>query len=303
MFRITILGTSGSAPTKERGLAGVAVEYEGMLYLLDCGEGTQRQMMRFGLNPYRINAIFITHMHGDHVIGVAGIVRTLALYKRTAPLYIYVPEGYAKGLLSLLQFDNAMLSYPIIVEEVRAGVVRTDRNLEIRAFALRHTVKTYGYVVRELDRHHFIKSKCDALGIKSEMFSALSKRGSIRIGKKTVRLGEVTTVELGRKIVYATDTRPAASTVTAAKDADLLIHESAYSDELAKLAKERLHSTAREAAGVAKRAHVKRLVLTHMSTRYTDPRVLEDEAKAIFKNVEAASDGMSIAIERNKRGP
>ena len=302
MFRATILGTSGSAPTKERGLAGVAVEYEGMLYLLDCGEGTQRQMMRFGINPYKVNAIFITHMHGDHVIGVAGIVRTLALYKRSAPLFIYVPQGFTKSLLALLQFDNAMISYPIIVEEVRSGIVRVDKNLEIRAFALNHTVKTYGYVVKEQDKHHFMKRKCDLLGIKSEMFSALAKRGSIKIGNKTVKLSAVTTLEQGRKLVYATDTRPAASTVAAAKGADLLIHESAYAEELARLAKERLHSTAKEAAGVATKAHVKRLVLTHMSTRYTDQRVLENEAKEIFKNVEAAHDGLSITLERAKRG-
>ena len=295
---ITFLGTSGSAPTKERGLSSMALEYDGRVFLFDCGEGTQRQMMCFGINYSKVSRIFITHMHADHVIGIAGLARTFALYRRTAPLFIYVPEGSAQQALALLKFDNALINYPIIVEEVSSGKVYSDRELEVTAFALNHTVRAYGYALKERDRHHFIKAKCDALGMRREMFSKLSKKGSIRIGRRVIKLDDITTQELGRKVVYATDSRPAAATARAAKGADLLVHEATYDSSLAKLAKERKHSTAAEAAGIAKRAGVMRLVVTHLSTRYRDAGLLAKDARKVFRNTDVAEDGMKIEIER-----
>ena len=298
MMRITFLGTSGSAPTKERGLSAVALEYDGQVFMFDCGEGAQRQMMRYGVNYSKVSRIFITHMHADHVIGIAGLARTFALYRRTAPLFIYVPEGSSKQVLALLKFDSALITYPIIVEEITSGKVYADRELEVRAFALNHTVRAYGYALKERDRHHFIKAKCDSFGIRREMFSQLSRKGSIRIGRRIIKLGEVTTPEPGRKVVYATDSRPAAATARAAKGADLLIHEATYDSSLAKLAKERKHSTAEEAARIAKRAGVMRLVVTHLSTRYRDAAVLAKDARKVFRDTDVAEDGMRIEIPR-----
>ncbi len=302
MFAVTFLGTSGSAPTKERGLSSVAVEFDGEVFLLDCGEGAQRQMMRFGINYSKVSRIFITHMHADHVIGVAGLARTFALFRRTAPLFLYVPAGTSAQLLSLLKFDNAMINYPIVVEEVGTGRVYSGRDVEVSAFALKHTVRTYGYVIKERDRHHFIKKRCDALGIKREMFSQLTKRGSLRVGRRIIKLEEVTTPEQGRKLAYATDSRPVPGTVRAAKGADLLIHEGTYDSALAKLAKERMHSTAAEAATVAKKASVRKLAITHLSTRYRDAAVMEKDARKVFRNAVVAEDGMRIELERKKAG-
>jgi ribonuclease Z len=296
MFRLTFLGTAGSVPTKDRNLPSVALEYEGETFLLDCGEGTQRQFLRFALNPWRIKSIFITHMHGDHFIGIAGLIRTLGIAKRTTPLRIYVPKGEENKVKVLLTFDEAIINYPIIIQGIGTGVVTKGKGYTISAFRLNHSLDTYGYVFKEDDKVHFLKEKCNRLGIKGAMFSTLAKRGFIKAGKKTIRLKDVSNRVPGRKVVYATDTRPCATTVSVSKDADILIHESAFSDTLRDVAKERMHSTAVEAAGIAKKAMVKKLILFHTSARYPDAAPLLKEAKEIFNNSVLAKDGMQIDL-------
>ncbi len=295
-INITFLGTAGSTPTKERALPSVAIEYDGNTYLFDCGEGAQRQLIVYGISPYRIKAIFITHIHGDHVIGVAGLVRTLALSKRTDPLYIYVPRGEELKVTPLLTFDRALIGYEVRVIGVKSGSVLKGRGFSVRAFMLRHSVPTYGYAFTEDDRYRFDKEKCKRLGLKGEMYSELQKGRSVKLGKRTVRLNDVATKLTGRKVVYATDTRPAATTIKASRGADILIHEATYAEELKPLAKGRLHSTAMECADIAKRAKVKRLIIFHMSARYKRPDALLKEARAVFKSTDAAYDGMRIMI-------
>ena len=296
MIKLTILGTSGSAPTKERNLSGMALQFDGNLFLFDCGEGTQRQMFKYGLNISKLKAVFITHMHGDHVIGIAGLARTLSLYKRTAPLTIFVPHGFEENAKMLIKFDNATFTYEIIVKGVKGGKILSGDGFEIRAFALRHSVMDYGYIFKESDKWHFMKQKCKELGVKGDMFKKLEKMKQIALGKKTVRFKDVTTFELGKKIVYATDTRPAKSTIKAAEGADVLLHESTYDDAMAKLAKERMHSTSGEAAKVAKDAKVKKLILFHFSTRYKNTEELLKDAKSVFPESYLANDGMQIDI-------
>jgi len=295
-MKLTFLGTSGSTPTKERGMPCVSVEHEGEVSLFDCGEGTQRQMMAYGVNMSRIRAIFVTHTHGDHIIGIAGLLRTMALYKRTAPISIYAPKGEENMVKLLITFDRALISYPVEIIGVGPGTVYKGKDFIVQAFRLNHTIPTLGYVLRENDRVNFIKEKCRVLGIKGLMFKELAEKGSLKIGRKTVRLKEVTTARQGRTIVYAADTRPTKSTESAAKGADILIHETSFGNELLSHAKERYHSTAAEAATVAKAAGCKRLFLFHMSTRYKDTAPLLKEAKEIFNNSEVAKDGMQIIL-------
>lgn len=164
------------------------------------------------------------------------------------------------------------------------------------AFPLKHNITTYGYVFKENDRLHFQKEKCERLGIRGEMFSELEKKGSIRIGKKTVRIGSVTTRSPGKKLVYATDTRPVSETVQNAKSADLLIHECSYADREIELARERLHSSAAEVAALAKKANVKSLLLTHISARYKTAEQIEKDARRIFKNTIVAKDGYTTTV-------
>ncbi len=296
MIRLTMLGTSGSAPTRERNLSGTALQFDGELFLFDCGEGTQRQMFKYGINISKLKAIFITHIHGDHVIGIAGLTRTLSLYKRTSPLTIFVPQGFEENIKALIKFDDAVFTYEIIVRGVTGGKVFSGDGFEIRAFALRHSVRDYGYIFKEADKWHFMKQKCRALGIKGEMFKRLEKRKQIIVGKKAIHFKDVTTFELGKKVVYAADTRPTKSTVKAASGADVLIHESTYDDAVSKLAKERMHSTSGEAAKVAKDAKVKKLVLFHFSTRYKNTEALLKDAKKVFPESYLANDGMQIEI-------
>ena len=295
-IKITFLGTAGSTPTKDRNLPSVAIEYDGNTYIMDCGEGTQRQLMRYSVSPYRIKAVFITHMHGDHSIGVAGLVRTLALNKRTAPLCIYVPKGEESMMTPLLTFDRALIGYEIKVTPVTAGTIYRGRGFSIGAFRLKHSIPTYGYAFKEDDRYKFDKDKCKKLGLKGEMYSKILSRGSIKAGARTIRLKEVAMEVPGRKIVYAADTRPVASTAEVSRGADIIIHEATYMEELKNLAKERLHSTAMECADIAKRAKAKKLIIFHMSARYKRPDEMLKEARRTFKNTDSAYDGMQITI-------
>ena len=294
---VVMLGTGGSTPTKDRGLPSVVVSHEGNSYMFDCGEGTQMQMLKYGVSSSRIKCIFISHIHGDHVIGLAGLVRSMALNNRTAVLYIFVPKSYEKSLDALMTFDKALIRYPLKIVGMKNGSVFSDKGVDVRAFKLNHSIETLGFSISEHDKRNFQKKKCDALGIKGPMFSRLTKKGSIKIGKKIVLLNDVTTLRKGIKLVYATDTRPTAETLKAARDCNLLIHESTYSDSEAKLASERKHSTAVEAAQIAKKAKAKELILTHISARYTDHTKLLNEARKIFKNTQIAKDGQTVELK------
>ncbi len=296
MIKTVILGTSGSAPTKERHLPSVVMVREGDMLMFDCGEGTQFQMLKYGLNAVRIKAIFISHAHGDHIIGIAGLVRTMALNSRKAPLYIFVPEGYEKTVNALLVFDKAVIPYRVVVKGVRSGVVCRGKGYSVTAFRLNHTIPTYGYALKEDDRLRFNKDLAKRFGIKGRMFKELQEKGKINIGGRTVRIGQLTRKQTGVKVVYATDTRPTKATEIAAKGADLLIHEAAYSEAEKKLAVQRKHSTSSEAAELAKKAEVKRLVLTHVSARHRDASALLIPAKRIFRNTSVANDGDTITV-------
>lgn len=293
---IVFLGTAGSVPTKERSMPSVAVIYDGSILLFDCGEGTQIQMLKYGLNAQRLKAIFISHIHGDHTIGIAGIVRSLAINGRKEALSIFVPRGSERIIRSLIVFDRVTIGYPINIIGVRQGTVYRGRGFSVSAFRLNHTVETYGYAVAEDSKLRFIKERCDRLGIRGTMYSELEKKGIIRINGKGIRLKGITRLQEGRKIVYATDTRPAAGTVRAARGADLLIHEASYKSSEKALAVSRKHSTSEEAAGIARKAKVSKLTITHFSARYRDASQLLSEAKAVFKNTIAASDGYRITL-------
>lgn len=295
-IEVIAIGTSGSAPTKERGLPSLAIRYNGRIFLMDCGEGTQRQMMVYGLNISRISAIFVTHMHGDHAVGLAGLIRTMALYNRTDPLDIFIPEGYEKNVKALLGFDNAIIKYPVNVIGVHSGKVYSNSSISVKAFKLRHSISTYGYVFKENDKLHFMKSKANKLGIKGRMFSEIEKKRRLTVNGHTIKLADITETEKGKSIVYAVDTRPSQSIINAARDADLLICDSSYVSENADLAKSRMHSTAEEAATMAKKAGAKRLLLTHISARYNNVDVHLKESRGIFKNTDVAEDGMKIVV-------
>ncbi len=296
LIDITFLGTSGASPTKERSLPSIALSYDGNLFLLDCGEGTQFQLLKYGISPQRLKAIFITHIHGDHTIGIAGLVRTLALNKRREELKIFVPKGFENQIKNLLNFDKPLLGYEIRVIGITSGPVYSGKNFQISAFRLNHNVPTYGYSFKENDKINFIPGKAKKLGIKGTMFSELTRKGHLNVNGRRISLSSITTLTPGKKVVYATDTRPTAEVIKNASGADLLIHESSFGEEHKLLALQRKHATAIEAATLAKKAKAKRLVLTHFSARYRDTKQLVKEARSVFMNTTAATDGYKLHI-------
>ena len=295
-IKIIALGTAGSAPSKSRNLPSYALVYNGEVFLFDCGEGTQLQMLKYGVNTYKTKAVFITHVHGDHVIGIAGLLRTLAINNRQSPIDIFVPKGYEDVIEKLKTFDNAKIDYKVNVHGIGNGTVYKGRGFSVKAFPLSHSIGTKGYVFEENHSLKFDKELCKKLGIKGVMFKELNENGSVVANGRKILISKVSKEVQGKKIVYASDTRPAESTVKAADGADLLIHESSFADQEKKLAVERKHSTASEAASVAKKAKAKRLLLTHISARYKDVKQLQTDAKKVFKNTEVANDGMIILV-------
>ena len=288
MFEVTMLGTSAGTPTAERNLAGIAVRRDGDVVLLDCGEGTQRQMMRFGLSYMKVKAIFITHLHLDHFLGVFGLVETMALNGRTEKLVLYGPKG-SKAVFNRKEFLQ-------IVELEEAGAVADFGEFSVSAFATEHAQGSFGYTLEEKEKLRFYEDKAHAAGIKGPLFREIQEKGELKIGKKKVLLKSITYRQPGKKLVYTGDTAPSASVTKAAKGADLLIHESTFAEDRKDEAKEAHHSTAAQAATAAKKAGAGKLLLTHISGRYRDTSPLLDEAKKIFPNTLVAVDGMKLEI-------
>ncbi len=288
MFEITFLGTSCAVPTVQRGLSAIAVRKEGDVFLLDCGEGTQRQMMRFGVSYMRVKAIFITHLHLDHFLGAFGMIETMALNGRMEKLTIYGPPGSKatfgrpKEFVEVLEIDGRF--------SVDFG------GFSVSAFPVKHSRDSFGFSFEEKEKRRFYEEKAKSLGLKGPMFSEIMANGKLKVGKKTIKLADVTYASPGKKIAYTGDTLPCAETFRAAKNADLLIHEATFADEKKGEAAEAKHSTASQAADIAKKAGVKKLLLTHLSGRYKDTKILLEEAKAIFENTLVAEDGMRLEV-------
>ncbi|MCW3129511.1 MAG: ribonuclease Z [Methanophagales archaeon] len=301
MLRITFLGTGGSTPTPNRNPSAIAVNREGELMLFDCGEGTQRQMMR-AKTGMTINSIFITHFHADHVLGIPGLLQTMALQGRKEPLEIYGPRHVDKFLYHLLSLGYAGRSFEVKAIELRPGAVVKKAGYRIRAIKTEHNVVSIGYVLEEDMRPgRFNRERAVELGIKpGPLFSKLQSGHSISVNGKEIRPEQVLgPPRPGRKIVYTGDTRPCDSVIEASKNADLLIHDGTLSEETKEYAIDYMHSTALEAAEVAKKASVRELILTHISARYSDlsgASKLEEEARSVFENTKVAKELMVIEI-------
>ena len=298
---VQFLGTSASRPTIERGVSAVAIVRDGETMLVDCGEGTQRQMMRYGVG-FTFGDIFFTHFHSDHIIGALGLMRTLSLQGRTEPLRIWGPRGVAALMKRADAFGGERLTYPVEVTEITPGEPIKRTEYAIVPFAVDHRGPiAVGYAFVEDERRgRFNPDLARELGVpEGPLWGKIHKGEAItlddgRVIQPSTLVGATRT---GRKIVITGDTRPCAATIDAALGADLLVHESTFGDEEAARALETGHSTAREAAQVAAGAGVRRLALTHFSARYSrDPSDLEREAREVFSNVTIARDGMEIEV-------
>ncbi|APW97221.1 ribonuclease Z [Halobiforma lacisalsi AJ5] len=272
-LRVTFLGTSGAVPTTERNPSGIHVSREGEELLFDAGEGTQRQMMRFGTG-FSVSHLFVTHLHGDHVFGIPGLLQTMAFNDREEPLAIHTPQATRRQLKGLVNALGNRPDFPIRISEVGDGDVayRAD-DFEVRTFETDHDTRSVGYALVEDDRKgRFDRERAEELGVPvGPKFSRLHEGDPVELEDGTVVEPDqvVGDPRPGRSIVYTGDTRPTVRTIEVADEPDLLIHDATFADDRAERAGETAHSTARGAAEIASRAGAKRLALVHISSRYT----------------------------------
>jgi ribonuclease Z len=298
---IRFLGTSASRPTVERNVTSVAVIREGETLLFDCGEGTQRQMMRYGTS-FALRDIFFTHMHADHMLGVIGLFRTLALQGREDPMTLWGPPGSEMLLRNAIAIGSDKEKFPIEYREITPETPIKRKDYSILPYPVDHGGKmAIGYAIVEDTRlGRFNPDLAREMGIpEGPMWGTLHRGQAVTLpdGKVIEASSLVGPSRPGRRVVFSGDARPCAGTVEAARGADALIHESTFADEEAQRAIDTFHSTAREAAEVAKAAEVKLLVLTHLSARYSlSAADLLREAKEVFPNTVVARDGMEIDI-------
>jgi len=302
MLTVTFLGTAGSLPTPERSPSAVLINREGKLILFDCGEGTQRQMMRAKTGMMRLDYIFITHHHADHILGIPGLLETMAFQGRKDPVTIAGPVRTAEvvGLFDRLCYYSR--KFPVRALELEAGdIVRMD-GYEVEAVRTAHSVPSLGYCLREDERPgRFNRARATELGVPpGPLFGRLQRGETVEVESgKTVRPEDVMgPSRAGRKVVYTGDSRPTMEIEEASRGADLLIHDGSLDDKMADWAMETMHSTAGEAAELARRAGVRRLVLTHISSRYSDDvGPLLADARRHFQEVLVAEDLMKIEIK------
>lgn len=274
--------------------------------LFDCGEGTQRQMMRYGTG-FSVGSIFVSHLHADHFLGIVGLLRTLSLQGRTEGIELYGPPGSRKILDATVNLGVERVRFPVGIRELEPGQGVEREEYDVLAYPTRHGTSSVGYVLLEHDRlGRFDVEKAKALGIpEGPLFGRLHRGEPVEVDGRVIRPEElVGPPRPGRRIVYTGDTRPAEATVEAARAADLLVHDCTFASEEAERARETGHSTAREAAEVAREAGVRRLLLTHLSARYSeDPGILAAEAREIFPGARVARDGLTVEIPYASEAP
>lgn len=300
---VVFLGTAASSPTARRGLSALVVRRGGDILLFDCGEGTQRQLIK-SIGLAEIEHIFITHFHGDHFLGLPGMLKTFALRGRETGLTIYGPRGLDVMMRDLLPLYGR-LPYELTIYELADGEELGFKGYSITPFPVEHAGSAVGYAIVERERPgRFDEDEARRLGVAAGPDFGILQRG----GSVTTSAGEIVDPEqvlgeprMGRKIVYSGDTAPCETTRIAAYGADLLVHESSFGDEEIQRAAETRHSTARQAAEIAKAAEVKLLCLTHVSGRYFG-KELREEAREVFPNTELPRDFDIVEIPFPERG-
>ena len=297
---LRFLGTSAARPTVERGVSSLAIIREGETMLIDCGEGTQRQMMRYGIS-FNLGDIFFTHFHGDHFFGVIGLLRTMALQGRTEPLRMWGPRGAQRMLKRALEIGMDRVTFPVEITELAPDAAVRRPQYAIVPYAAAHGGGALGFALVEDERlGRFNPDRARELGIPEGPLWGRIHRGeavTLDDGRTIAPSALVGPTRPGRTIVISGDTRPCDETVRVASGAALLIHEATFGEEEAERAVETGHSTAREAAEIARRAGASRLVLTHFSARYSrDASELLQEARAVFPETILARDGLEVEV-------
>ncbi|MDI6691322.1 MAG: ribonuclease Z [Candidatus Bathyarchaeota archaeon] len=300
-LNVIFLGTAGSVPTPKRSLPAILIQRKGEQIMFDCGEGVQRQMIKAKAGFHKKMKIFITHMHGDHILGLPGLLQTMALLDRERNLDIYGPPGIKRFLEGIRETVQFVLTFPVEVHEIhKAGIICEEEEYYVQAVWANHIIPSLAYALIEKPRPgKFYPEKAKALGIpEGPLWSKLQHGRKIKLSNgRIIKPEDVTGPSRpGRKIVYTGDTRPFEGFAKFAFSADLLIHDATLDDEMIERAEEDGHSTPEQAAKNAKKAKVKQLILTHVSARYDDVSILLEQAKKIFRNTKVAEDFLKIEI-------
>jgi ribonuclease Z len=305
------LGTASAMPTADRHLSALAVERKGRIFLFDCGEGTQYRLMDADLSRARIDAVFITHLHGDHCYGLPGLLSTMALQQRTDPVTLVVPPGTRTMLEAIPGASPDELPFPVEAREVDADLTETivyeTEELTVTTRPLQHRRFAMGFRLEERTRPgRFHPERARALGVpEGPAFARLQDGETVTTDDgTTVRPGQVMgPPRPGIAVAYVTDTRPCDGGRALARDADLLYHDATFTDACHARAVKTGHSTAREAAKLAREVGVRRLLLGHISARYDDPAPLAAEAKAVFPDSSIAEELRRYSLDpREKEG-
>lgn len=300
---LVVLGTSSQVPTRYRNHNGYLLRWDEEGLLFDPGEGTQRQMIYAEVTATSITKILITHFHGDHCLGFAGISQRLSLDRVPHPVDVYFP---ASGQVFYDRLRRASIYHAVATLRANpiraAGLIHENKRITISAQALdHHGVDTFGYRLQERDRVTMLPEKLRELGILGPRIGELQRKGSLEVDGKTVRLEDVSLPKSGQSVAFIMDTRPCPGAYELAKGVDLLVCESTYLSTESREAHDHGHMTAAQAATIAKESGAKKLVLTHFSQRYPSVEPFLAEARPIFPNVVAAKDGKRVPIPRDKR--
>ncbi|MFA5247343.1 MAG: ribonuclease Z [Candidatus Micrarchaeia archaeon] len=297
MIRLVMLGTSASLPSKQYHTSCMAIKY-GKSMLFDACEGVQRQLMKYNVSFASIDAVFLSHLHADHFLGLFGLVQSMNLSTRAAELLIYGPKGTAKFFDAVFATKELRPNFPVKFIEIEASAkpfFETEL-FTITAFPANHGVNALGYALQGRPTRRFDKEKCEEIGINGRMFSELEAGKTVSIGKKKYKYKDVTYEQPGKKIVYSGDSAPNPSLSKACKDADVAVLDSTFANTEIALAKEKRHMTCGQATAIAKKAKVKQLILTHFSNRYDDRSVILMQAKETFENSTLAQEGLEVKL-------
>jgi ribonuclease Z len=293
-MRVHFLGVGGGIPSLNRASPAIGVYFNGKILLFDCGEGTQIQLKRSGLSPQRILEIFISHLHGDHVLGLPGLLSTMAMLQRSKPLTVYGPVGIKAFIETNLELTHAQLEFDFDIKEVEKGVISQQKLYSVECVPACHNVPAFSYILRMADiPGKFYVSKAKRLGIPSGPLRKRLQQGhSITTpdGKHVKPSDVIGPTRKGPIIIYSGDTAPNPDLVAQVKGADLLIHDATFSETHKDKAEEFLHSTAVQAAQIAAKANIGQLALVHISPRYLSFDIHETEARAVFPAAFAPND-------------
>ena len=309
-MKIQFLGTGAGVPSTQRNVSCIALKLldeRNAIWLFDCGEATQFQILKTNIKPRKVDKIFITHLHGDHIFGLHGFLSSRSFQGGTTPLDIYGPKGLRAFITSGLSLSQSHLKYPLRVHEIqRAGVLFEDQQFCVRCARLDHGIESFGYRIEEADYSgELLVEKLKALNIPAGPLYGRLKNGetiSLPNGKTIQGADFVGKPVKGRVITILGDTRKTQNSVILAEAANVLIHESTFSKAEQQIARQYFHSTSVDAAQVAKKAKVKKLFLTHISARYVngEAKKLQTEAREIFPNTQVVADFDEFEIPLHK---